>query len=309
LLFCIFGLIEKHLDKNGNDSQDGYSYSDSAGQLYYKNNWYVVNDAVESYLILGIDHSVENSLEARSDSQQTDFIALLILNKDKESYQILQLNRDTMADIPRKDISGNDFGTVRAQLALAHTYGDTERERCRNTVKTVEKLLYGISVDHYLSVTMDAVPVVNDAVGGVTVTLTDDFTHIDPAFGTGATVTLYGDQALAYVRSRSSLEDKTNLNRMERQREYVSALCEKLRDLDEEDIMECFADINEYLASDCTVDQMTRLAERLESYAFEGILVPEGEAVMGEKYIEFNLDDASVQEMVVELFYEPRKQE
>ena len=118
-----------------------------------------------------------------------------------------------------------------------------------------------------------------------------------------------GDQALAYVRSRSSLEDKTNLNRMERQREYVSALCEKLRNLDEEDIMECFADINGYLASDCTVDQMTRLAERLESYAFEGILVPEGEAVMGEKYIEFNLDDASVQEMVVELFYEPRKQE
>ena len=41
------------------------------------------------------------------------------------------------------------------QLALAHTYGSGEEDSCENTVLAVENLLYGVGIDHYVSLTMD----------------------------------------------------------------------------------------------------------------------------------------------------------
>ena len=39
-------------------------------------------------------------------------------------------------------------------------------------------MLMNVNVDHYVSVTMDAVSVYNDYIGGVEVTVLDDFTGI-----------------------------------------------------------------------------------------------------------------------------------
>ena len=69
-------------------------------------------------------------------------------------------------------------------------------------------------------------------VGGVTLTVTSDFSAIDPHLVEGETITLYGDQALTYVRSRYNIDDETNLARMARQRQYLAALEEKLRQQD-----------------------------------------------------------------------------
>lgn len=305
LVFIVFNLIEHYLDeKNSGSSDDSFSFDEAKGHLFYGGEWYELNDSIESYLVLGIDKMVNGSGEDSPKSEQSDFVALLVLNKKEDSFQIIQLNRDTMADIPSKDISGKEYGTINAQLALAHTYGSTERERCRNTVKTVENLLYGIDIDHYFSFTMDAVPMLNDSVGGVELTLMDDFTQLDESFEKGAVVTLHGDHALTYVRARSSLEDSTNIHRMERQKQYVKALCEKFHAYDDGTLIKIMSEIGEYMASDCTVDQMSRLAENLEKYEFKGIITLDGESVKGEQYMEFYLNEETTQELVIELFYE-----
>ena len=66
---------------------------------------------------------------------------------------------------------------------------------------------------------MTAIRVLNDLVGGVSVTMEEDGTQIDPAFVKGATVRLSGSQAEAFVRARMGLENDTNLARMQRQRQ------------------------------------------------------------------------------------------
>lgn len=307
-LVVVFGLIAKMDDKAGNNpfTDDEFSYSDYAGdQIYYESEWYVPNDSIESILILGIDKK-EGGSNDRQNSEQADFLALVVMNKDDETYQILHLNRDTMTDIPQTDAFGEVYGYVEGQLTLAHTYGNDDKIRCRNTENTVEKLLYGIDIDHYLSLTMDAVAILNDSIGGVTVQLMDDFTDLDETFVKDAVVTLKGEQALAYVQARGSLEDNTNLHRMERQQQYIAALIEKLRGYDFENTVDTMMEVNEYLVSDCTVDQLSRLIERLGSYTYEGTVSPEGEAVKGAEFMEYHVDDQALQALVVEMFYELR---
>lgn len=307
-LVVVLGLIAKMDDKAGNNpfTDDEFSYSDYAGdQIYYESEWYVPNDSIESILILGIDKK-EGGSNDRQNSEQADFLALVVMNKDDETYQILHLNRDTMTDIPQTDAFGEVYGYVEGQLTLAHTYGNDDKIRCRNTMNTVEKLLYGVNIDHYLSLTMDAVAILNDSIGGVTVQLMDDFTELDESFVKDAVVTLKGEQALAYVQARGSLEDNTNLHRMERQQQYITALIEKLSGYDFENTVDTMTEVNEYLVSDCTVDQLSRLIERLGSYTYEGTVSPEGEALKGAEFMEYHVDDQALQALVVEMFYELR---
>ena len=60
--------------------------------------------------------------------------------------------------------------------------------------------------------------------GGVTVTLEEDFTAFDPAMTKGTTLTLQGMQAEYYVRQRFYVGDGSNMARMERQRNYMTEL-------------------------------------------------------------------------------------
>jgi len=307
-LVVVFGLIAKMDGKAGNNpfSDDEFSYSDYSGeQIYYESEWYVPNDSIESILILGIDKKTDGS-EDRQNAEQADFLAVVVINKEEESYRILHLNRDTMTDIPHTDAFGEVYGYIKGQLALAHTYGEEDKVRCRNTIDTVENLLYGVNIDHYLSMTMDAVSILNDSIGGVTIKLMDDFTELDESFVKDAVVTLKGEQALAYVQARGSLENNTNLHRMERQKQYIAALLEKMSGYDYENNMDILMDINEYLVSGCTIDQLSRLIDQLKSYTYEGTISPEGEAVKGTEFMEYYVDDQALQALVIEMFYKIR---
>ena len=90
-----------------------------------------------------------------------------------------------MTQIRILGVTGEPAGTFTGQLALAHTYGSGEEDSCENTVLAVSNLLYGMEIDHYVSLTMDGVALLNDLVGGVTVEVLDDFSGIDDSPGAG----------------------------------------------------------------------------------------------------------------------------
>lgn len=308
-LIACFGLAESLLGQRS-ENPDGSYTGEAEDRLSIGGIQYKRRAKLETVLLMGID-SRDKLRDVKNDSQQTDFIALLIVDKEAQRFQILHLNRDTMAEIPRVDLEGKKIGTYRGQLTMAHTYGSTDKQRCRNTVDAVEAFLYGIPIQHYVALTMGAVPIVNDSVGGVTVKLLEDFTFVDPSYVRDAVVTLPGDHALRYVRERGALEDSSNLRRMERQQQYIGELLKKFASAEEksaEDVMKTFVDISEYMVSDCTADQLSRLFERIASYQYEGVCTIAGEpAVSVDGFMEFHADEADVQRKVVELFYEPEK--
>ena len=306
LLIGLFGLVEKYIYRADSSSkaEDGYSYTDEAKDgVYYGGNWYSLKSNVETVLVMGID-SLKSNDEQRANSQQADFLLLLVVDKIEKELQVLHINRDTMVNIPQMDAYGRPAGFHRAQLTLAHTVGDTDKDRCRNTVKAVEDLLYGVSIDHYLSLTMDAIPVLNDSVGGVSVSLLDDFTFLDESFMKGNVVTLRGNQALSYVRERGALEDSTNLQRMERQRQYITAFFEQSSKVNPDSTLDTMLEINEFMVSDCTVNQLSRLLDRVLAYRHDDMLTIEGESIIGSSgYAEFQVDEPKLQELVLSMFY------
>lgn len=232
---------------------------------------------------------------------------LLVIDREHKSYSALHLNRDTMTEIPIKGVTGELAGTITGQLALAHTYGSGGADSCRNTVEAVSKFLYGTEIDHYVSLTMDAVAVLNDLAGGVTVEVMDDFTAVDPTLVKGTNITLMGRQALTYIRARGGLEDSSNLRRMERQRQYLTALreqVEKRRQEQPDFDAKAILSIADYLVSDYTANQMAELNSRLEGYTFREVLDVPGEAVHGTEFMEFYADETTLMETVMGLFYE-----
>lgn len=305
-LIAVFGFAERIIN-HINEPETPMDYTDTGkDNVFYEGQWYELNNEIDTVLILGID-SIESTDESRESSSQADFLALLIIDNEAKSFKVLHINRDTVTDIPQIDKYGSKYGTYIAQLALAHTYGGQDNMKCRNTVDAVNNLLYSVDIDHYLSLTMDAIPVLNDGMGGVTLTLEEDFTALGENFVKGAEVTLVGDEALTFVRWRSDALTTSNLDRMTRQRQYISALFDKYVSADIDNTLETMLKVNEHLVSDCTINQMSDLLETLQDYTYETTLTLPGEAILGSEYVEFHVNETELQKMVVELFYVPQE--
>lgn len=274
---------------------------------YYNGIAYAKKEDLETVLLMGLDKFEGEKPEGYLNNQQADFLLVLVIDEQAQTCTPIQLNRDTMTQIQILGVTGEPAGTFTGQLALAHTYGSGEEDSCENQVLAVSNLLYGMEIDHYISMTMDGVALLNDLVGGVTVEVIDDFSGIDDTLVQGETVTLLGEHALAYVRSRGGLEDSTNLQRMERQRQYLAGMQEQMKKASQEVgfTLDVLMQLNEYLVSDCTINQLSALMENLNTYEVGEILTTQGEAKVGEEFMEFTVDEEALQQLVMDVFYEP----
>ena len=277
----------------------------------YNGAEYELNGNVESFLVMGLDkRGTAQPSDSYNNDYQADFLMLFVFDNAKKEYSAVHINRDTMARINVLGVAGQKIDTVTKQIALAHSYGNGKEVSCRNTADAVSDLLFGMKVNHYLSLTMDAVPVLNDSVGGVEVTVLDDFSGVDDTLVKGQSVILKGEQALHYVRTRYGLEDSSNSTRMERQRQYINALQEKLLqkiDTDDEFIVDTSIALSDRIVSDRSVTQLQELAKKISAYKFNGIKAIEGENTVGEKFVEFYADGGSVESTVIDLFYLPKR--
>ena len=269
---------------------------------------YVQKEQLQTLLIMGLDEFEDGEKSVSyNNNREADFILLLVLDEQNGTCSALQINRDTMTEMNILGVAGDKVGAVTKQLALAHTYGNGKEVSCRNVADAVSKLLFDIKIDHYVSVPMDAVADYTEMVGGVEVTVLDDFTGIDDTLIQGETVLLNGEHALNYVRTRYGLEDSTNETRMERQRQFMQALYQKSRQCREQDpdfVANAALKLAEYTVSDCSGNQLQSLFEKVAAYELGEIRTLEGSAVMGETNMEFYPDRSSVIEAVVDLFYE-----
>lgn len=271
---------------------------------------YVKNEDVESFLILGLD-KYEDAInnDSYNNDQRADFLMLLVFDNSEKKFTAVHLNRDTMVNMNVLGVAGQKIGMVNKQLALAHTYGNGRDVSCRNTADAVSELLNGVKVNHYLSITMDAVPILNDLLGGVEVTVLDDFSGIDDTLIKGETVTLHGDHALTYVRERYGLEDSSNSTRMVRQRQYMTAVYDKaMLEIENDDnfVIEASSKLADYIVSDRSVNQLQEIAKKLSQYKFTEIETLEGESVVKDGLMEFRPDADSIDKIVFELFYKKK---
>lgn len=265
---------------------------------------YIPKQNIETFLFIGVDS--KNGTEGGTG--QCDVLELLVFDRGANTYTLMPINRDTMTDVRSLDEDGNYLATTRIQIALAHAHGDGGTVSCENTVDAVSTLLNGQKIDKYAAMGMDAIPVINRLVGGVTVTIEDDFPGSDPAMAVGNTVTLNDEQAELFVRGRMDVGDGTNENRMKRQGIYLSALKElvkeKCRDYKAFPLT-LYDGLEEYMVSDMTRNDFIKLAAALLDAEEQPEIRLEGESVIGRfDYKEFTVDEESLNAAIAALFYD-----
>lgn len=278
--------------------------------LCYQDKEYPLKENLYTVLLIGTDsveqyEEQEDKLQDYYNYNQADFLVLLVQDTAAGTTEVIQLNRDTMTEVPWLDVLGNYGGTEFQQLCLAFNYGDGGRASCLNTVDAVSSLLFDAPIDHYIQMPMSAIPVLNDLVGGVPVTIPVDLTRVDPAFAMGATVHLTGSQAEKFVRARKGLMDDTNLARMERQQIYLASFqkqAQKAFDSDSEFVLKLVEKMSEHLQTDLTAQQLSDLIQSLDQSQISPIRVAEGELLTGAEHYEFFADEASLWEIVQQAY-------
>ncbi len=316
LLVLVLGagfFVVRHLEQKDDELRTGELTDAPVEQLILEQDGkrYLYRDELTTYLIMGTDETTETAKQLDGENlnnRQADFIMLMIVDPRDKSYTALHINRDTYMDIQRLDENGNPDGTVLAHLNNAHSFGSGGKDSCRNVAEAVSRLLCGVPVDHYMAVTMDGIPVLADLVGGVPVTIEEDMTSVNPAYAAGSTVTLKGQDALAFVRARSSVSDGTNLSRMTRQRSFIVSFYERVQARMSQDsgFALRFADtLSPYLTSNMTTEKLAALAEELQGYRFAAIEDLPGTAKVNSEtgYMDFLVDEAALKPKVIRLFF------
>lgn len=292
---------------NAGHRMTAYTKVREGAQVYMNGRWHVGRD-LDTLLVIGVDDfGAMTGSQSYNNSSQADFLALFIHDRDTGEKSVLHLNRDAMTNIPVLGLTGQKAGTAYGQLALSFNYGRGQEDSCRNVVDAVSHLLFGVEIDHYIAVTMDAVPIMNDWVGGVEVEVKDDFTGIDDTLKLGSMVKLQGDRALTYVRTRRGLEDSTNLHRMERQRQYAAAWMAQAQPYlqDPQAVTELVLSLGAYHYTDYTVEEFVQFGNMLTDNGKLMSYELPGENVLGEVFMEYHVDDAKLADMVLNLFYLP----
>jgi anionic cell wall polymer biosynthesis LytR-Cps2A-Psr (LCP) family protein len=155
---------------------------------------------------------------------------------------------------------------------------------------------------------MDAIAILNDAVGGVTVEVTEDFSQVDAGIPMG-TVKLLGDQAITFVRSRQGVGDQKNTSRIARHEAYVSGFAQAFREAQAQNtefIFEAYEDVLPYIVTNCSSKAASALISRFEGYSIDRVLTLEGENTVGKQYWEFYPDQEKLDALILELFYSPK---
>lgn len=317
VVLCAFGYrVLRYFELRGagggssSEQSPGYEHEDGRPTVMLDGQWYAKRENVESFLLIGLDKFQQqiDQTDTFRNTQQSDFLLLLTVDHSAKTCTALQINRDTMVQIHELGLRGEEVGTFTGQLALAHTYGSGGIDSATNTALSVSELLYGTKIDHVISATMDAVSMLTDSIGGVTVTVLDDFSQIDPTLKQGEKVVLSGEQALTYVRTRQGLEDSSNLARLERQRQFLVALYESFgvyAENSKNHLADLIVQLSPYTISDCSAQQLYELMGFMSDYTLNEIVTIDGEAKMGEEFMEFYPDENALTHCLIDLLYEP----
>lgn len=274
-------------------------------EIEYKGKTYQYNNKLRNILFLGIDTTDDVTLKNTPGvAGQADCIMIFSMDMESKECRSLQVSRDSMTDVDLYDMNGNYYTSVYAQIATQYAYGNGKESSCWAMRKTVSELLGDLPIDGYISVNIESIRILNDAIGGVTLTMSDDYTGIDAAFVKGSTITLTGEQAEKFVRSRNTDEQGSNSGRMERQAQYIPRLIGTIREkISESDDYydELYRLLSPYMVTDLYADQIDELiAYELKE---DQILNIPGEIRDGEKYEEYYVDEEAMKELLIDYFY------
>ena len=318
LAMIVFGIGLKIFENHMPEpviSEDGFLMDEQSeelaalGSLKLNGNIYSYYHDFETYLIIGTDKTGADSKVYQG--SMSDFLMLVIVDKTDNNYSFLPINRDTMSEVRLIQDDGTGVATAELQLCTAHWYGGNAEQSCANTVESISKLFGGLKINGYYAIPMDAIPKLNHSVGGVTVTLLEDFQDIDRQMKKGETLALSDEQAYRYIHDRYGVGDEKNTSRMKRQQQYMEAFFTKAKEKAKSDkayVGQLFREFEQTATTNLTAKKISGLTNRLIKGTQKGFFEIKGTSKIGKAlgdgidHAEFYPDKESIIDVMTKIY-------
>lgn len=274
-------------------------------QVVYKGKNYKYNTSIVSILLMGIDTKDPTQVQG-----QADAIEMLLLDREKKTIKILTIPRDTMTEIRLFDVAGNDLGWHKHHLNLAYAYGQTPESGCMYMSQAISRLFKGIPMTRFAAVDLNMVTQVHEIVGDVKVVVPNDsLKDHNPQWKKGSTITITAHNVEEYLRTRDIDENFSNVPRMERQKayliEYFNVFKKKLENNFDNTVTKLYPILKE-VSTNVTYSDMESFANMVLEYKFDAtkdFYTLKGRDISGKLHDEFEIDQDSLEELLIELFY------
>ncbi|CAM5507711.1 LytR family transcriptional regulator [Streptomyces tanashiensis] len=186
-------------------------------------------------LVIGTDKRTGEGNAGYGDKNSpghADTTILFHVSKDRTNATALSIPRDMKTDIPECETRQSDgtIKTIPAETDVRFNVSLGQNGRDPGCVmRTVEELT-GVAVDHFMMADFNAVKEMTTAVGGVKVcvekAVNDPKSHLKLPAGESV---IQGEQALAFVRTRHSFGNESDLDRIKVQQQFLSSMIRQMK--------------------------------------------------------------------------------
>ncbi|MEG0693325.1 MAG: LCP family protein [Oscillospiraceae bacterium] len=195
-----------------------------------------IKDKTTNFLVCGIDY-----FEGSGRGKLTDVVMIVSFDIKGKNIDILQ--------IPRDSYIGEDYPTGKINAI----YGQKKNGGIHGLAERVSKT-FNMTIDHYVTINMDAFITVVDQIGGVEVDVPKKIVLEGTTLHPGLQ-TLNGKQSEIFVRERKSYANG-DLGRIDMQRIFLEALLKKVFSLSNGKIVSLAPTLIKEVTTDLTLGQM-----------------------------------------------------
>lgn len=263
------------------------------------------NTRLRTVLFMGVDTraGAENKIGIGNNGR-SDTLLLFVIDPDHESVQLITISRDTMTKVDVYDRDRNYLFSGKMQVTMQYSFGDSAARSCQLVKSKISDLLYDLPINYHCSLTLDGILAASDLLGGIKLTLEDDWTDIDPTYTAGSTITLKGEQLERFLRYRDTDVSGSNDVRMSRHGWFIRQLFSQMGTVGSAGVEMLLDKLDPYLETDLDADTI----KQLTSYHLsDEILKVPGETIRGKAHDEYYVDEEACKQMILDVFYIPEQ--
>ncbi len=245
------------------------NWATNGGEIMYSNH--VIN-----ILCCGVDTRNPNAIAGL-----TDTILIMSINTELKTVTLTSIMRDSFCYIQNPDGSGGTFNKINAAFPFYGVDG---------LIPAVENN-FKIRIDGYALINFSLFKAAIDKLGGVTVPVQQyeanymNNNYQNCSIEAGDAVTLTGDEALAFCRSRKCDNDG-DVSRTRRQRQVIQSIFGKAKDIKLSEVDDYVKEFLPYVQTSYTTKDVLELGtkavtEEWASYEFKQVLAPSEDAIKG----------------------------
>ena len=308
LLLLIVGILAILLLRDKDDSSSTeYTESERKNIVVYGGKEYQYNEHLSNYLFMGIDtrEPIEEE-QTRAENGRADAIFFVSYDRVEKTVKCFAIPRDTMASIHAYSVDGEDLGLTEDHISMQYLYSDGKDESCRLMKETISRMLYGVPIQGYCSVNMDAIPAAVKVLGGVTLVVPDKTLEtVNPKFKEGTEVIITEADAEQFVRYRDTTQSQSAIDRMNRQKVFMEAFVEtaKAKATDNTSlVVDMYESIKPYMVTNMGSDLFAKLLETTYDSDNKIQDIP-GEKVDGMQFDEYHINETQLYELILQNFY------